>query len=563
MFTLSAAIWVSVVVAAIGLSVKRPATSALADRYASPLYWVALVAATVAGAAPLIAPAVDLGEGPSAFSVERASAHIDQVAKQPHPMGSAAIDEVRNYLAEQIRDLGLDAEFQAVTAPDYYGTQGKAVSVVNVVARIEGTASTGSVALVGHYDTVPETPGANDNSSGVAILLETARVLRSGAALRNDVILVFTDGEEPAPRYGSTPFVDDHRWSDEIRFVVNLEAIGTSGPSMLTETNGPQSWVIDHYANAAPQPVAYSFLTSTMALIGGSNTDFAPFRDAGVPGVEFVYTRGSPVYHTAADSADSVSLRSLQSHGRNTVELVRHLAGEDLSSPRGDDTTFFTIGRYHLVQYPEWWAVPLVGLTGLALFAAVKRRKTWSTMVRDSASASLIAVLATIVATVLWAFLAGWRSRMEIVESYIYLCGLGSLAVLAMLVPMVSRPGVGLRIAPEGVVFVWWLLGLLTALTVPGMSYLFALPALAGAVALALEPSSRSRWARLAAGATTVGIAIVLLLPAIDTFFQFAQPRPGNPDSEILLTIAVPVLLTVLVAQLALSFRPNAPELSQ
>ena len=49
-------------------------------------------------------------------------------------------------------------------------------------------------------------------------------------------------------------------------------------------------------------------------------------------------------------------------------------------------------------------------------------------------------------------------------------------------------------------------------------------------------------------------MALVLLVPAIDTFFQFAQPRPGNPDSEILWTIAVPVLLLALVSQLTASY---------
>ncbi len=504
---------------------------------------------------------MNVDEEPSTFSAERARAHINQVAGQPHPMGSVAAEDVRNYIAAQLRDLGLEPEFQTLTAPDYYGGPGQTVPVVNVIARIEGTASTGSVALVGHYDTVPETPGANDNSSGVAILLETARVLQSEPALRNDVILVFTDGEEPAPKFGSTPFVAEYRLTDEIRFVVNLEAIGTSGPSMLTETNGPQSWVIDHYATSSPQPVAFSFLTATMALLGGSNTDFAPFRDAGVPGVEFVYARGSSVYHTAADSPDSVSIRSLHSHGVNTLGFVRHMAGEDLADPGGDDVAFFTIGRYHLVRYPAWWAVPIVGLAGLAIFVAVQRRKTWSAMVRDGASAFLIAVLSMIAATVLWMFLAGWRNRMGIVESYAYLCGLGSLTVLVMFVPMASKPPIGPRLAPEGVVFVWWILGLLTALTVPGVSYLFVLPAFAGATTLAVEAYAPSRWGHVAASIVPVGLAIVLLLPAIDTFFQFAQPRPGNLDSEILWTIAVPVLLTVLVAQLALSFRPRSPTL--
>ena len=62
-------------------------------------------------------------------------------------------------------------------------------------------------------------------------------------------------------------------------------------------------------------------------------------------------------------------------------------------------------------------------------------------------------------------------------------------------------------------------------------------------------------WRSLAPAVLTVGTAMVVLIPAIDTFFQFAQPRPGNPGSEILPTVAVPVLLVALGIQLALVYR--------
>jgi len=47
---------------------------------------------------------------------------------------------------------------------------------------------------------------------------------------------------------------------------------------------------------------------------------------------------------------------------------------------------------------------------------------------------------------------------------------------------------------------------------------------------------------------------LVLLLPAVDTFYQFAQPRPGSPDSEIFAMIAIPVVLLSLVVGLIQAF---------
>lgn len=91
---------------------------------------------------------------------------------------------------------------------------------------------------MGHCDTVPASPGANDDAAAVAAVLETARALLAGHRLRNDVILLFTDGEEPAPRYGSAAFVAEHPWAADIEFVINLEAIGSGGPSSLVAAVG-------------------------------------------------------------------------------------------------------------------------------------------------------------------------------------------------------------------------------------------------------------------------------------------------------------------------------------
>ena len=554
MFIVALGVWFVVFVSGIAMSLWQPAGSPQAERFVAPMYWVAVVAAGVVAVAPLVATGVEQERGPTGFSADKALAHIDRIAEQPHPIGSAANQDVRDYVADELRGLGLEPEFQTVRAPAYYRNSGT-VAVVNVMARIAGTAPTGAVVVVAHLDTVPETPGANDNASGVAVTLEAARSLLSGGPLRNDVIVLFTDGEEPAPRYGSTAFVDDHRWFDDARFIVNLEALGTGGPSLLTETNGPQSWVLDHLVDSAPRPVVYSFLTETATLIGGSNTDFARFRDAGVPGVEFAYLRGSSIYHTERDTVDSVSRWSLDSHGVNTLGLVRHLAADDLGTAVGDDMVFFTVGRFQVVRYPTSWAVPLVVAAGVLLLAAIRRRRVWPVVIRDAATTLISALLAAIASAVLWTPFAGWRDTMGVFESYSALAVLVALTALALIIPFKFGRRVGGERTPEGVLLVWWSLALLTAVAAPGMSYLFALPALVGASALLLGFDAAEGWQSLAPAVLTIGTAMVMIIPAIDTLFVFAQPRPGNPDSEILPTVAVPVLLAALVIELALVYR--------
>ena len=84
--------------------------------------------------------------------------------------------------------------------------------------------------LMAHYDSVPNSPGASDDGAAVASLLETLRALRGGPRLKNDVIFLFTDGEEVA-LLGSKAFVEEHPWARDVGLVLNFEARGYTGPS--------------------------------------------------------------------------------------------------------------------------------------------------------------------------------------------------------------------------------------------------------------------------------------------------------------------------------------------
>jgi hypothetical protein len=151
---------------------------------------------------------------------------------------------------------------------------------------------------------------------------------------------------------------------------------------------------------------------------------------------------------------------------------------------------------------------------------------------------------------------AGWRNTMGVAESYIYLFDLVTLTAAVMVVPLPGRPAIERHLVPEGIVAVWLVLALVTALAAPGMSYLFAWPSAVGASVLIVGNGASSVWLRPVLASLTVGVTCVVMVPAVDTFFQFAQPRPGNPDSQILPAVAIPVLLAALAIQLVLTIRP-------
>ncbi len=508
---------------------------------------VVLSVAVVVGIAPLLPPEPRSDE--RSFSADAALADVAQIAVEPRPIGSAGSRQARDFILDRLEDLGIETETQTVEVPDYYRGTGT-TTVTNVMARLPGSDSTGTVALIGHYDTVPTTSGANDNASAVAILLEAGRLLVADPQMRNDVILLFTDGEEPAPRFGSIAFVTDHPWARDAAFVINLEAIGTTGPSLLAETNGPDRWIIDQYASAVPHAAAYSWLTGITGLIGGSNTDFAPFRDAGVSGIDTAYVHESSVYHTEADAPMRVSARSIYQHGANALSLTRELGNVDFTDSKDAvDTVYFTIGRNIVVRYPAVISIPLLALAGMLLGYAVWKRHDPRSALRIAATGLVTAIVAALGITAIWIPLALWRNSMGIAESYAY------LAMFVALIGFAGRIGrrIGTRGHPigslSGIALVWWLMALLTALVDPGIAYLFVWPALAAGLVL-LPFGEAHRLSPIARYAVLAFVTLPLLVPAIDAFYQFAQPRPGNPGSQILYMVVLSGLLISLVDQL-------------
>ena len=122
-------------------------------------------------------------------------------------MGTLEIERVREYLVETLTEAGLEPETLTVETPDYFRAPGGTVDVTDVLVRIPGSGDGEAILFMAHYDTVPTMPGANDNSTAVAALLEVGRVLASEPTPPNDVILLFTDGEEPTPLHAAGCFL--------------------------------------------------------------------------------------------------------------------------------------------------------------------------------------------------------------------------------------------------------------------------------------------------------------------------------------------------------------------
>ena len=122
---------------------------------------------------------------------QRLSAHVDKLAGEigtRHGKVPEAYAAAGDYIAAAFRRAGLRPYFEP------FGERGQ---YRNVVADIAG-AGGGEIIVVGaHYDTVPETPGADDNASGVAIMLELARLLKSEPLTHGLRLIAFANEEPP------------------------------------------------------------------------------------------------------------------------------------------------------------------------------------------------------------------------------------------------------------------------------------------------------------------------------------------------------------------------------
>ena len=286
---------------------------------------------------------------------------MQRIGQEVHVAGSPAEADVRDYIVSTLQSDGLQVDVQdAVGVDDWPGDDLAMAHVRNVVAVLPGTASTGRVFEVAHYDSVQVSYGANDDGAGVSTLLETARALTQGPKPRNDIVFVFTDAEE-ACLCGAEAFVSQDPLAASGGVVLNFESRGSSGPAIMFETSEDNAGVVGVYADSVPYPVATSFAVEVYRILP-NDTDFTVFRESGrFTGLNTAYIDGSAVYHAPEDQPSYMDIGSLQQHGANALALTRAFGGADiakLQKPSGDDSTYFPVLGV-LVRYPGWLVWPI------------------------------------------------------------------------------------------------------------------------------------------------------------------------------------------------------------
>ena len=263
---------------------------------------------------------VPANAGEAEFSSARAMVTLVEIARAAHPTGSPEHARVRAYLVDRLTALGLEPEIQTTTSLVQLGSVVQSATVRNVVARIAGTASTGAVLVTAHYDSRELALGAADDGSGVVAILEAVRAIQAGEPLQNDIVLLLSDAEELG-LLGARAFVDEHPWMDDVRLALSLEMRGGGGPSIMFETGEQNGWIVRAFRAADPTAYGNSMSYEVYRWLS-RDTDYTPFKEAGIQGLNFAGIDNAHVYHQVYDSPENMSESTLQHHGTHLLNAL-------------------------------------------------------------------------------------------------------------------------------------------------------------------------------------------------------------------------------------------------
>ena len=509
--------------------------------------------AAVAGTAPL-----------TEFSSGRAVKRLEVVASQPHPMGTSAHAAVREYIIATLAELGVPAEVQATTIINQSRNGSlRVASINNIVARIAGTAPGKAVMFAGHYDTVPNSSGAADDGAAVAAMLETVRALKTGSQLKNDLIFLFTDGEE-AGLLGARAFIAEHPWAKDVAVVFNFEARGNSGPSIMFETSAGNEWLVSEFAEASPRPVANS-LSYEIYRMMPNDTDLSVFKDAGLAGMNFAFINGVSNYHAQTDSIEEIDQDSLQHHGATALALARHFGNLDLNPAAKTNAVYFDVLGLFLVRYPAAWALPLalvvtLMFVGVVILGLRRGRLKLKGIALGVLALLLSAICSYAIVALVWLALRTFYTRYSSVPQWLkYGSDQYFISFIALTLAVMTAVYILFRryAAPESLtmgVLIWWLiLSIVFAFYLPGASYLFTWPllfSLLGVLVAILANSSGEARGRIAVSACLFLFAIpglVLFAPLTQMIFAGL-----GPDWSAAVMIMVVLVLGLLVPHLNL-----------
>ena len=481
-----------------------------------------LTAASLAAAFRTLPPPPLPADTPEAlFSAGRAITTIRAITSSPRLVGSPAFESAKATVLAQMAALGLETEVQNTTLDG--------VRVENVIGRLQGSTTNDAILLSAHLDSVASSPGATDDGSGVAEVLETVRALRAGPPLRNTIITLITAPEENCC-YGARAFVSLHPWAKDVRLVIDVDAGGLRGPSILAASGPQEGWLVEQMAPVLPHPVG----SSAIEALGSPATDYTLlYRKAGWMGFDFTLSWSKRI-HSPLDNVADVDLASLQDQGEHMLAVANHFGNLSLEFPKIPRPVYFDLLGLIMLYYPSAWAIPILLVVTLlfagVLFLGFRRKRLRLRGLAYGAGALLLSLLTVplllgLLLLVLFsrpsAQLAAQLTGDSLLSNGLrWGSAILTLAVTWLWYVLFRKTR---KVQPDdldtGTYSILYLCACGTSLALPSLSYIFVWPLLAGLLALSFrlltDPARAPGWpvflAELAAGV----LAALLFVPGI------------------------------------------------
>lgn len=287
----------------------------------------------------------------------RYKAHVATLASSEYAgrRGAGGV-KAATYVGRELKALGLEPGFGGDYVQDVPAADGRGVIGHNVAAKLEGSdpAQSDEWIIIGaHFDHLGRSgsdyyPGADDNASGVAMMLEIARCMAAAEARpRRSVLFVGFDLEEYG-LLGSRYFVEHPPMPlAKIKLFVTADMIGRSLGGVCdglvfvfgTQTSPSLKRFVDEAA--ARQPIRLATLGNDVLIIDRS--DYGPFRGHSIPYL-FFSTGENPCYHQRTDTSDTLDYDTALAATRVVFGVIRRAASApDLKPWNG--TTQPTLGE--------------------------------------------------------------------------------------------------------------------------------------------------------------------------------------------------------------------------
>jgi Zn-dependent M28 family amino/carboxypeptidase len=243
--------------------------------------------------------------------------HVEYLASpelRGRQAGSVECNKAAAYINQQLRGFGYSPEEQVFPV--------RRATTKNMIAARKGILDS-VIVVCAHYDAVGPIrasycPGADDNASGVAAVLELARMVKMS---RRTIVFILFSGEEDG-LIGSQYYVKHPKYPNEKTiFVCNLDMIGYLKNDTQAYVPNVQKILKDLYVQYPWAP--------PIVILGGTASDQESFSDIGIP-VAFLHTGLHNNYHRTTDTPDKLNYTGMEQIVRFSYDLIKALDTHDL-----------------------------------------------------------------------------------------------------------------------------------------------------------------------------------------------------------------------------------------